>query len=412
MEVQEPRGRSRAGALAAVSIVALVLAAGLVVYASTYSGSGGTGYSSTISNLQNQISSLQLNNNALQAELSSLKSQGNASGGYSAAQLYARYRASVVTVQGVEVTTVDTFFGPVTSVSEVLGSGFAVLYNGSSYIVTNFHVVDGVSNISATFSDGNAYRATVVGTDKYSDIAVLSISAPTSEYVYLTLAGLTNAPVVGEPVYAIGNPFGLSGSMTFGIVSQTGRTITESTSTSISIPDIIQFSAPINPGNSGGPLLNSDGLVIGITTATVSNSQGLGFAIPASTIVRELPSLISRGSYSQHPYLGIAGADMDLQLALAQKANATYGVLVQAVSAGSPAAAAGIKAGTAMATVEGSQYVIGGDIIVSVNGVKVLNQDGLSAYLEENAAAGQTIQLGILRSGSLVAVSVTLGSLP
>jgi S1-C subfamily serine protease len=200
--------------------------------------------------------------------------------------------------------------------------------------------------------------------------------------------------------------------MTFGIVSQTGRTITESTSTSISIPDIIQFSAPINPGNSGGPLLNSDGLVIGITTATVSNSQGLGFAIPASTIVRELPSLISRGSYSQHPYLGIAGADMDLQLALAQKANATYGVLVQAVSAGSPAAAAGIKAGTAMATVEGSQYVIGGDIIVSVNGVKVLNQDGLSAYLEENAAAGQTIQLGILRSGSLVAVSVTLGSLP
>jgi S1-C subfamily serine protease len=310
------------------------------------------------------------------------------------------------------VTTVNTFFGPVTSVSVVLGSGFAVSYGNSSYIITNFHVVDGVNNITATFADGNAYPAVVVGSDKYSDMAVLTTNAPGSEFDYLTLAGAGQAPVVGEPVYAIGNPYGLAGSMTFGIVSQTGRTITESTSTSISIPDIIQFSAPINPGNSGGPLLNANGVVIGMTTATVTNSQGLGFAIPASTILRELPHLVSTGTYALHPYLGIEGADMDYQLALAEKSNATYGVLVESVSSGSPAAKAGIHAGTGTATIEGSSYTIGGDVIVSVNGVKVLNQDALSSYLEENAVSGQSVQLGIIRAGAPATVTVVLGSLP
>jgi S1-C subfamily serine protease len=218
--------------------------------------------------------------------------------------------------------------------------------------------------------------------------------------------------IVGQPVYAIGNPYGLSGSFTYGIVSQLGRTIQEATAGNFSISDVIQFTAPINPGNSGGPLLDASGDVIGITTATVSGSQGLGFAIPSISIIRELPSLVSTGTYTGHPYLGIGGADMTYQLALAMKVNVTYGVLIESVASGSPAAKVGLRAGSSTTFIEGSQYLIGGDIIVSVNGTKIVNQDALSAFLEENATAGQTVQLGVIRSGSLITVNVTLGTRP
>jgi S1-C subfamily serine protease len=326
--------------------------------------------------------------------------------------LYGRAKASVVTVQGTVETTVNTFFGPITSIGTVLGSGFVISYQDSTYVVTNHHVIDGAFNLTVTFSDGNSYSARVVGSDVYADTAVLAVSAPSSEFVPLTLASAAMKVGVGEGVYAIGNPFGLSGSMTYGIVSQTGRTITESTTATVSIPDTIQFSAPINPGNSGGPLLDTSGLVIGMTTASVTNSQGLYFAIPATTIVRELPSLIATGSYAKHPYLGVSGVDMSYQLAQAMNVNVTYGVLVEGVTGGSPASAAGIRAGTSTATIAGSTYTVGGDIIVSANGTRIVNQDALAAYLEENAVAGQSIVLGVVRSGTLVSVTVALGTVP
>jgi S1-C subfamily serine protease len=410
MEASTTSGPSRTRTLAVLSVVILIVAASFVHYEATRPNASDS--SASITSLQNAISSLQLTNQALQAEVAALSTQNNTSAGLSAAKIYALAQASVVTVQGDEVTTTNTFFGPVTSVSIVLGSGFVISYQNSYYIVTNFHVIDGVTNITATFSDGNSFPAKVVGSDAYSDLAILSTSAPSSELVPLSLAGSAERPTVGEPVYAIGNPFGLSGSMTFGIVSQTGRTITESTSSQISIPDVIQFSAPINPGNSGGPLLDSNGVVIGITTASATGSQGLFFAIPSSTIVRELPSLIGTGTYKLHPYLGISGADMDYQLALATKTNVTYGVLVEETAAGGPAASAGIRAGSSTVTIEGTDYIIGGDVIISVNGTKVLNQDGLFAYLEENAVAGQTVTLGVIRTGAPVSVNVVLGSLP
>jgi S1-C subfamily serine protease len=279
-------------------------------------------------------------------------------------------------------------------------------------VVTNFHVVNGVTNITVTFSDGNSYAASVKGSDQYSDLAVLTANAPASEYYPLQLLGTLQVASVGETVYAIGSPFGLSGSMTFGIISQVGRTITESTSSQVSIANVIQFSAPINPGNSGGPLLDSSGQVVGITTAGVSNSAGLYFAIPSSTITRELPALVATGKYTLHPNLGLSGADMTYQLAKATGSNLTYGVLVQSVVSGGPAEEAGIRGGTSTAVVEGSTYRVGGDVIISVNGVKVIDSDALASYLEVYAEAGETVQLGILRSGSIITVSVVLGALP
>ena len=217
---------------------------------------------------------------------------------------------------------------------------------------------------------------------------------------------------VGEQVYAIGNPYGLSGSLTVGIISQLGRTIQDPVAGNFSVAGAIQFSAPINPGNSGGPLLDSRGQVIGITTATVTSSQGIGFAIPSVAIIRDLPSLTATGTYSRYSFMGINTVDMNYQLAQASGTNVTYGVLVESVMAGSPAARAGLRAGTTLVMIDGSQYSVGGDIIISVNGTKIINQDALSTYLAQNTTAGETVTLGVIRSGNLITVNMSLGLRP
>jgi S1-C subfamily serine protease len=396
--------------IAAVAVVILLAVAFFAYYASTVQGTAKG--SSQLSTLQSEVSSLQQANQALQAQLASTSS-GSGNSSATAESLYSAASASVVTVQGYELITQDTFFGPVTSIASVQGSGFAVSYQGSFYIVTNNHVVNGVQNITVTFSNGDSFPASVKGTDSNRDLAVLSVSAPSAEFHPLTLLSTASGVTVGESVYAIGSPFGLSGSLTVGVVSQVGRTITESTSAQVTIPDVIQFSAAINPGNSGGPLLDSKGLVIGITTAAVSSSQGLGFAIPATTLSRELSTLLTTGTYKLHPYLGLSVSDdMTYQLAQTAKSNVTYGILVESVVAGGPLDKAGIRGGTSTVTVEGQAYKVGGDIITSVNGTKVVDTDALVSYLEENAVAGQTIQLGIVRAGVQMTVSVVLGSLP
>jgi S1-C subfamily serine protease len=362
------------------------------------------------------VSSLQSTNNELQSQLATVSTtpsgNGSVSESINAEHIYAADNASVVTIEGDELVTVSSLLGTGTEVETVLGSGFVTSYLNQYYIVTNNHVVDGVSNITATFSDGDAYPVKVIGTDVYSDLAVVTVpSAPISEFVPLQLIS-SDGVVVGQPVVVIGNPYGLSGSITFGIVSQLGRTIEEATTNGFSISDIIQFSAPINPGNSGGPLLDENGYVIGITTATVNGSEGIGFAIPSSTILKELPSLISNGTYDQHSYLGIETTDMNYQLAQDSKTNVTYGVLIEDVVSGGPAATAGLKAGTTTVTVDGGSYLVGGDIIISVNGTKIINSDALSSYLEEYTVAGQMVQLGIIRSGQVMTVDVTLGTRP
>jgi S1-C subfamily serine protease len=178
------------------------------------------------------------------------------------------------------------------------------------------------------------------------------------------------------------------------------------------IADTIQFSAPINPGNSGGPLLNANGLVVGITTASTSSGQGLGFAIPSDTIARELPYLVKDGSYNGHPYVGVSVADMNYQLSRAMGTDVTWGVLIQNIVPGGPADKAGLRVGTQDVTVDGQQYTIGGDIIVSLNGNRIVNYDAFSAYLETHVAAGQTVQVGIIRQGKQMVVPVQLGTRP
>ncbi len=332
---------------------------------------------------------------------------------FDAVQIYAMTNMSVVTVSGdaYQVTN-DPIYGPVNASGAVLGTGWVVSYTNSYYIVTNFHVVDGMTNDTVTFANGDAYPARVVGTDPYSDVAVVSVkSAPQSEFHPIQL-GVSSSLKVGEPVVAIGSPYGLAGTITVGVVSQLGRSLQEDTLGGYAIANTIQFSAPINPGNSGGPLLNPNGLVVGITTASTSSGQALGFAIPSDTIARELPYLIKDGAYKAHPYLGVSVADMNYQLSQAMGTDVTWGVLIQSTVPGGPADNAGLRVGTQSVSVDGQQYTIGGDIIVSLNGNRIVNYDAFSAYLETHAAPGQTIQVGIIRQGKQMVVPLQLGTRP
>ncbi len=331
----------------------------------------------------------------------------NSSSQLNSEQIYANANRSIVTIQGTQVQ--NSFYG--NQVASILGSGFVVSYSGANYIVTNYHVAGTTSNLTVTFSNGDSYPAKVVGSDPYSDLAIVSVQAPSSEFYPLTLAASSSLRV-GDSVVAIGDPYGLTGSMTEGIVSQLGRTIQDETAGNFSIANVIQTSAPINPGNSGGPLLDVNGDVVGITTAGITSSQGLGFAIPSDTIIGELPSLIANGSYNLHSYLGISETDMNYQLSQATGANVTYGVLIENVVQGGPAATAGLQSGTQTVVIEGQQYLIGGDIIISINGTRIIDSDSLGTYLAAHTVAGQTVSLGIVRADKYMTVTVTLGARP
>jgi S1-C subfamily serine protease len=272
-------------------------------------------------------------------------------------------------------------------------------------------VVDGFVNTTVTFSDGNAYVARVIGSDGYSDLAIISVTSPAPEFHPLQLGSSSNLEI-GETVVAIGNPYGLSNTITVGIVSQTGRSIQTGTLGNFAIANTIQFSAPVNPGNSGGPLINSEGMAIGITAASVTSGQGLSFAIPSDTISRELPSIIKNGRYNLHPYLGLQLVDMNYELSHAMNTNITSGVLILSAVAGGPAGNAGLRGGTQRVIIDRQRFTIGGDIITSLNGHKVVNYDSLSAYLEDNAVSGQTVKVGIIRQGTAMVVQVELGTRP
>ena len=409
--IQQKR-KGGAGIVLLVALIVIVLGSAFYVYNLT-STQNTSSQNTSIQNLQKVIIALQSRNGELETKIASGSPapQNVSIAGGDLVKIYDEVNRSVVTIQGSQVTTTNTVFGPQTSVGTVIGSGFVIEYLSSWYVATNFHVINGVVNVTVTFWNGDAFPATVVGSDPYSDLAVVSVRAPASELSPLQVVPSTSLKV-GEPVVAIGNPFGLSSSMTYGIISQLGRTIQEASAGQFPISGVIQFSAPINPGNSGGPLLDTNGMVIGITTAVVGGSQGVGFAIPSNAILRELPSLITTGKYDMHPYLGIGGADMNYQLSQIIGTNVTYGVLVENVVSGGPADKAGIKQGGKTVEVQGQQYSAGGDIIVSINGTRIVNQDALSTYLQDRAIAGETVAVGLLRSGSIITVQVVLGVRP
>ncbi|MBO3802762.1 MAG: trypsin-like peptidase domain-containing protein [Candidatus Brockarchaeota archaeon] len=327
------------------------------------------------------------------------------------AELYSRVRGSIVVVQGVVVQRIFTIFGPVLQYSKVQGSGFVCSSTGRNVIVTNYHVVNQVQNLTVSFYNGDAFDAVILGSDPYSDLAVLAISASEVELEPLVL-GSSSSLRVGDFVIAIGNPLGLAGSMTTGIVSQLGRTIQESTTGGYMIANVIQTSAPINPGNSGGPLLNSIGEVVGITTAIVSGSQGVGLAIPSDTIRRELPYLITLGKYDMHSWMGVGGMDVTPDVAKALKLSKSYGWLVTSVTPGGPAEKAGIRAGTRQVAVSGTTVTAGGDVIIALNGTRIRGGDDLSAFLEARTLPGQTLEVTVLRDGEEQTLTLVLGKRP
>jgi S1-C subfamily serine protease len=292
-----------------------------------------------------------------------------------------------------------------------LGSGF--VYDKLGRIITNNHVVGNAKIVDVTFVDGNRYTAKVVGSDIYSDIAVLQvIENITQQPLKPLVIGNSSKLEVGDPVIAIGNPFGLSGTITTGIVSGIGRLLPAAAGLGFSIPNAIQTDAPINPGSSGGPLLNMQGQVVGINTAGISSSigfSGVAFAIPSSTITRIVPTLIEKGNYT-HSYIGLSGATLTSDLAqtiVGLPAN-FKGIVVDSIVKDGPADKAGIHGSTT------DQYSKkhGGDVITAIDGHAVTKIDDLISYLEEHKSVGNSITFTVHRNGQSLDLKTTLVARP
>lgn len=394
-----PRKRGRYTGSLLISLVAVALVVGLLA-------GGIVSYSATmqeIRRLQDQLSSFENQFSSLRNQIAELGKENViyvVQDNFSLSDLYEKVKDAVVVIRGVVVGGV------------VQGSGFLYNFEGQPVIITNFHVVNGAGEITVTFRDGNTYPATVLGTDPYADLAVLSTSAPNTEIKTLEIVSSSTLKV-GDTVVAVGNPYGLTGSMTVGIVSQLGRTLQESTIGNYSIANIIQTSAPINPGNSGGPLLNYRGQVVGITTAIVADSQGLGFAVPSNTILREIESLVTTGIYTRHPWLGAMGHDMSYEIAKAMKTDVTYGWLIASVVPGGPADKAGLRGGTQQIMISsGALVTIGGDILIAIDGFRIITIDDLLSYMEEHTTPGQVVNFTVVRNNSRINVAVELGTRP
>ena len=291
-----------------------------------------------------------------------------------------------------------------------LGSGF--VFDDLGHIITNAHVVESASSVTITFLDGSQYNAQIIGLDKFTDIAVIKVEEK-PRYLHPLQMGDSSTLKVGEQVAAIGNPFGLSGSMTAGIVSQIGRLL-PSQDTGFSIPNVIQTDAAINPGNSGGPLLNMAGKVMGINTAIQSGtgqSAGIGFAVPSNTILKVVPVLIEEGKYS-HPWIGISGKDIDPELAKVRDLDQSKGFLIVTVVPGSPAEIAGLKGVSEIKIIGDKEYPADGDIIVSVDGKEVRKISDILIHLQEEKSVGDEMILGILRDGEVMHIILALVERP
>ena len=290
-----------------------------------------------------------------------------------------------------------------------VGSGF--VFDKKGHVITNAHVVEDATKVVVTFLDGRSYNADIVGFDSFTDIAVIKVNADLSLLHPLSLGDSSNLQV-GEPIAAIGNPFGLSGSMTSGIVSQLGRLLPSGAG--YSIPDVIQTDAAINPGNSGGPLLNMRGEIVGINTAIQSATgefTGVGFAVPSQTLVKIVPKLIQNGEY-KHPWIGISGRDIDPDLAKVLDLNDAVGFLVVTVVPDSPASKAGLQGSENIVEKDGVQYTVGGDIILSVDGVDVRKISDILIHLQRAKTVGDEMVLEILRDGRTTNFTIELGERP
>jgi serine protease Do len=313
------------------------------------------------------------------------------------------------------------------------GSGF--IYDRLGHIVTNYHVVaDPQENqetdlherdFHITFLDGTTYIGRVVGADLYSELAVMKVENVTGRSLIPLPMGNSSQLSIGEPVLAVGNPFGLSGSISEGIVSGFGRILPSSIpqgdllfrqqdTPPLLVPNLIQTDADINPGNSGGPLLNTAGKVIGMNTEIFSNNgeyAGIGSAIPSDILKKVVPELISTGTY-RHPYIGIAGVDMSPEIASEMGLNDSRGFLVTEVTSGSPAERSGIRGGGALKEINGRQIELGGDVIVAVDEVNVRKIEDLLSYLQSERSVGENVILSVLRDGKTLEIGMTVAARP
>lgn len=302
------------------------------------------------------------------------------------------------------------------------GSGF--IYDERGHIITNAHLVKDATSLSVTLQNAYVVEARLLGLDSFSDLAVLKVAAASERLPPLPL-GNSASLKVGQRAISIGNPFGLNSSMTLGIISGLGRTlrsaelIDSSLAAGFNNPSIIQIDAPIHPGNSGGPLLNSQGLVIGIATAMRSDSglfQGVGFAVPADTMRRVVPELMARGQVD-YPWMGISVAPEEggfgvAGLGAALDLPTERGVLLRGVTEGSPADRAGLRGGQTIVDVRGRPVCAGGDLIVAINGHYIENLDDLLSYLILHTRPGDAIELLVIRDKSAFEISLTLQSRP
>ena len=304
-------------------------------------------------------------------------------------EIFERSEAGVVRVNVIKSEQIAGLNG--------VGSGF--VFDQSGHVITNHHVIDNSEKIVVTFLDGSSYNANIVGSDPFTDIAVIKVDAEPYLLHPLPVGDSSNLKV-GMQVVAIGNPFGLSGSMTAGIVSQLGRLL-PSQDTGFSIPDVIQTDAAINPGNSGGPLLNIKGEVVGINTAiqsAIGEFTGIGFAIPSKTVSKIAPQLIEEGEY-HHPWVGISGRDIDPDLAKILNLKDAKGFLIVTVVEKSPADKAGLIGSSKTKEIDGVTYQVGGDVILSVDGKPVRKIDDILIHLQREKSVGDEMVLEILRDG-------------
>lgn len=311
----------------------------------------------------------------------------------------------------------------VVSIRTDTGQGSGFIYDTSGHIVTNDHVVDGANTVEIAFASGFKAYGTVIGTDQNADIAVVKVDAPIEEFRPLPI-GDSDTLLVGQTVVAIGNPFGLNGTMTLGIVSGLGRTQFASAAPGgggfFSTADIIQTDAAINPGNSGGPLFNLNGEVIGVNQSIRTNNfnemtgnavnSGVGFSISINLVKRIVPVLIRDGKY-EYPYLGISSSsDLSLDEIDALGLDTFTGAYVFSVTPGGPAELAGIKAGEIPTRSE--RINAGGDLIVAFDGKPISNFDQLLSFLYLNKSPGDTVILTVLREGETIDIPVNLGTRP
>lgn len=291
------------------------------------------------------------------------------------------------------------------------GSGF--LFSDQGHIITNNHVIAGGERFQVRWLDGSTSLADLVGADPDSDLAVLKVRALPPGVAPLPI-GDSRAVAVGQTAVAIGSPFGEQNSLTVGVVSGLGRTLRGPTRApgTFSIPNVLQTDAAINPGNSGGPLLNARGEVIGVNTAIAVSQgagsfEGVGYAVPASTLLKVVPALISNGRYD-HPWMGIRMFSLDALVAEQLGLPVERGVLVTEVQPDSPAARAGLRGGTREVRIDGLPLLVGGDIVLALDGRPVVDGDQLIGLLDLDYQVGDTATLSVLREGAQTPIDVPL----